>query len=106
MFKRRVFNFNQLCREAFSKICYLFWYVTIWEFFLSSRATVSALAIVTGATNRFLENTLIPVRTNLYTGDFIGPTITTCIMPFGKHRNDEIGLSIKKRQSSRQSSHS
>ena len=35
---------------------------------MSSLETVSALAFVKGAANKYLEKTSIPVNTNLYTG--------------------------------------
>ena len=58
---------------------------------MSSLETVSALAFVKGAANKYLEKTSIPVNTNLYTGDFNGQTKSICIMSPGKHCSDEIG---------------
>ena len=61
------------------------------KIFMSSLDTVSALAFVSGAANKYFEKISIPVRTNLYTGDFSGSIILICIMSPKKHCNDEIG---------------
>ena len=41
---------------------------------------MSALAFDIGAANKYFKNTSIPVRTNLYTVDVSGPTMSICIM--------------------------
>ena len=57
----------------------------------SSRANISQLAFVNVAANKYFENLLLPVRCNLYTGDFRVPTRSICVISPGKHYNDEFG---------------
>ena len=84
---------NYLGRKYTSQVrVYPFWYIAVCEkHFVSSLATVSALAFVIGAANKYFEKTSIPVRTNLYTGDFNGLNISICIMSPGYDCNDESG---------------
>ena len=103
MFQSRMVNLNfkqsrhfvhEFRRECLSENCECFFlrYVTaLKKIFVSSLDTVSALAFVSGAANKYFEKTSIPVRTNLYTVDFSGPTMSICIMSPGKHCIDKIG---------------